>query len=133
MARGTGTLRRSGRGVAILVVEDNPTVRATAVEMFRRMGAEVFDTYNGRDALAILEAHPEIALLFADVRMPGMTGTELAEAAKRLRPSLRIVLTSGYLGEAPVPGLPFVPKPWREEAIAELMRQAQPGPGRRTH
>src|SRR5690242_7974879 len=107
MARDTGRLTRSGRGVAILVVEDNPMVRATAVEMFRSMGAEVFDTYNGRDALAILEAHPEIALLFADVRMPGMTGTELAEAAKRLRPSLSIVLTSGYLGEAPVPDLPF--------------------------
>ena len=50
-----------------------------------------------------------------------------------LRPTLRIVLTSGYLGEAPVPDLPFVPKSWREDVIAELMRPALPGLGRRTH
>jgi CheY-like chemotaxis protein len=133
MASRTGRSKHGGKGVAILVVEDNPMVRATAVEMFRSLGAEVFDTYNGHDALAILEAHPEIELLFADVRMPGMSGTELAEAAKKLRPTLRIALTSGYLGEAPVPDFPFVPKPWREEVIAELMRPAPPGPGRRTH
>jgi hypothetical protein len=67
-----------------------------------------------------------------------MSGQELAEAAGRLRPSLRIVLTSGYFGETPVPDFPFVPKPWREEVIAELLRQAPPPappppPGRRTH
>ena len=84
--------------VAVLVVEDVPQVRATAVRIMEDLGCEVFDTYNGHHALKLLQAHPEIEVLFTDVRMPGMSGTELAEAAQRLRPDLRIVLTSGYVG-----------------------------------
>src|SRR4051794_16573754 len=76
------------------------------------LGCAVFDAYNGHQALKLLRANPEIEVLFADVRMPGMSGTELAEAAQRLRPDLRIVLTSGYVGPQDVPAhIPFVPKP----------------------
>src|SRR4051812_33720131 len=77
------------------VVEDVPQIRATAVQLFQELGCEVFDAYNGQSALQILEASPEIQVLFADVRMPGMSGPELAQVALRLRPDLRIVLTSG--------------------------------------
>ena len=101
-------------GPAVLVVEDVPQTRATAVQLFQDLGCEVFDAYNGHSALTILEAHPEIQVLFADVRMPGMSGPELAQVARRLRPDLRIVLTSGYVSRDDVPdGIPFVPKPWR--------------------
>ena len=108
--------------VAVLVVEDMPQVRATAVRIMEDLGCEVFDAYNGHQALKLLQAHPEIQVLFTDVRMPGMSGTELAEAAQRLRPDLRIVLTSGYVGQKDVPAdIPFVPKPWRVDAIAEAV------------
>ena len=63
-------------GPAVLVVEDVPQIRATAVQMFQELGCEVFDAYNGYDALKILEAHPEIKVLFADVCMPGMRGPD---------------------------------------------------------
>ena len=105
--------------IAVLVVEDVPQVRATASRILADMGCEVFDSYNGRSALRLLESHPEIEVLFADVRMPGMDGFELAEAARRLRPDLRIVLTSGYVGRDEVPeDVAFVPKPWRAEEVA---------------
>src|SRR4051794_28855757 len=108
--------------VAVLVVEDMPQTRATAVGIMEALGGTVFDAYNGHQALKLLQAHPEIEVLFADVRMPGMTGTELAEAAQRLRPDLRIVLTSGYVGQKDVPtDITFVPKPWRVDAIAEAV------------
>jgi CheY-like chemotaxis protein len=108
--------------VAVLVVDDVPQVRATAVRIIEDLGCEVFDAYNGHQALKLLQAHPEIQVLFADVRMPGMSGTELAEAAQRLRPDLRIVLTSGYVGQKDVPAdITFVPKPWRVDAIAEAV------------
>jgi CheY-like chemotaxis protein len=108
--------------LAVLVVEDVPQVRATAVRIMQDLGCEVFDAYNGHQALKLLQAHPEIEVLFADVRMPGMSGTELAEAAQRLRPDLRIVLTSGYVGQKDVPAdITFVPKPWRVDAIAEAV------------
>jgi CheY-like chemotaxis protein len=108
--------------IAVLVVEDMPQVRATAVSIMQDLGCAVFDAYNGQQALKLLQAHPEIQVLFADVRMPGMSGTELAEAAQRLRPDLRIVLTSGYVGPQDVPAdIPFVPKPWRAGAIADVI------------
>jgi CheY-like chemotaxis protein len=108
--------------VAVLVVEDVPQVRATAVGLMEDLGCTVFDAYNGHHALKLLQAHPEIEVLFADVRMPGMSGTELAEAAQRLRPDLKIVLTSGYVGPKDVPAhIPFVPKPWRAQDIAEVV------------
>ncbi len=109
-------------GPAVLVVEDVPQIRATAVQLFQELGCAVFDTYNGHGALKILEAHPEIEVLFADVRMPGMSGIELAEVAQRLRPDLKIVLTSGYVGPKDVPAdIPFVPKPWRVEDVAGVV------------
>src|SRR3954470_2727123 len=108
--------------LSVLVVEDVPQVRATAVRIMEDLGCTVFDTYNGQDALKLLETHPEIQVLFADVRMPGMSGTELAQAAQRLRPDLRIVLTSGQVSRNDVPaGIAFVPKPWRAPDIAEAV------------
>jgi CheY-like chemotaxis protein len=109
--------------LAVLVVDDNPGNRATAVDMFEAIGLRVYDAYNGPDALRLLAAHREIALLFADVRMPGMSGTELAAEARRMRPDLRVVLTSGYLDGAPVEGLPFLRKPYRLTDLAALVGQ----------
>jgi CheY-like chemotaxis protein len=107
---------------AVLVVEDMPQVRATAVRIMEDLGYTVFDAYNGQQALKLLQAHPEIEVLFADIRMPRMSGTELAKVAQRLRPDLRIVLTSGYVGSKDVPAdIPFVPKPWRVDAITKAV------------
>jgi CheY-like chemotaxis protein len=108
-------------GPAVLVIEDVPQIRATAVQLFQELGCEVFDAYNGYDALKILEAHPEIQVVFADVCMPGMKGPELAQVARRLRPDLKIVLTSGYVGKEDVlDDTPFVPKPWRTGDLGAL-------------
>jgi len=104
------------------VVEDVPQVRDTAVRIMEDLGCKVFETYNGQDALKLLRAHPEIQVLFADVRMPGMSGTELAAEAQRLRPDLRIVVASGWVTRQDVPAhIPFVPKPWRPREIAEAV------------
>jgi len=65
----------SSNKVAVLVVEDVPQVRAAAVNIMEDLGCEVFDAYNGHQALTLLRDHPEIQVLFADVRMPGMSGT----------------------------------------------------------
>src|SRR3954453_20322762 len=95
--------------VAVLVVEDMPQTRATAVGIMEALGGTVFDAYNGHQALKLLQAHPEIEVLFAD---------ELAEIAQRSRPDLKIVLTSGYVGQEDVPSdVCFVRKPWRVSAI----------------
>lgn len=108
--------------VVVLVVEDVPQVRATAVRIMREIGCEVLDAYNAQQALVLLKAHPEIRVLFADVRMPGLSGPELAQVARRLRPDLKVVLTSGYVEREDVPvDMPFVPKPWRLEEVADAI------------
>jgi CheY-like chemotaxis protein len=106
---------------AVLVVDDEPYVRETACEMFASLGCRCFDAYNGSDALGILAAHPEITLMFADVRMPGMSGQKLAEEALRLRPGLKVVLTSGWIDENPVKPFPFLPKPYRVSDLASVV------------
>src|SRR5215208_3092778 len=122
-------------GLAVLVVDDVPQVRATAVRIMEDLDCTVFDAYNGHQALKILDAHPEIQVLFADVRMPGMKGPELAQVARRLRPDLRIVLTSGYVGKEHVlDDTPFVPKPWCAGDLIGVVRptptKKEWGPGR---
>jgi CheY-like chemotaxis protein len=100
-----GALNVSGRYMlrrfsTVLVVDDNPMARSTAVHLFEDLGFKVLDAYNGRAALRLIEAHPEIQLLFVDVRMPGMNGLELAEAAQKAWPHLKIVFTSRPAGRA---------------------------------
>ena len=73
---------------SMLVVEDNPLSRATAVDMFKNLGFTVLDAYNGHHALALLEARPEISLMFVDVRMPGMSGLELAKVVHKRCPNI---------------------------------------------
>ena len=87
----------------MLVVEDLPQVRHIAVQMFEDLGHRVFQAYNGATALELLRAHPEIRVLFTDVRMPGMDGLGLADAAQRMRPHLKVVLTSGYVAVKDLP------------------------------
>ena len=109
----------------VLVVDDNPMARATAVHLFQDFGFEVLDAYSGAAAMRLIEAHPGIGLLFVDVRMPGMSGLELAEAAQKARPHLKIVFTSGYVDRRDVPAYaPFVPKPWRVDAVAAAISLA---------
>jgi CheY-like chemotaxis protein len=107
------------------VVEDDPMVRANAVHLFQDLGFSVFDAYNGAEALRLVRGHEEIGLLFLDVRMPGMSGPELAAAAQRIRPELKIVFTSGYVDQRSLPDeIPFVPKPWRVDQVTAAIKDA---------
>jgi CheY-like chemotaxis protein len=108
----------------VLVVDDNPQVRALTVEMFQSLGLEVHDAYNGEDAMRLLSANPDIAMMLVDVRMPGMTGAELATKARQLRPHLHVVLISGYAEEPPLADVPFLRKPIRMAVLEEFVASA---------
>jgi CheY-like chemotaxis protein len=118
---------------AVLVVDDEPAVRETACDLFRSFGLQSFDAYNAADALRLLSSHPEIGLLFADVRMPVMDGAQLAREARRIRPDLKIVLTSGWVDDVPVAEFPLVRKPLGRGVIAGLMRAMGIRPRRPAH
>ena len=108
--------------LTVLVVDDDPVVRETAVHLFRDLGFAVLDAYNGEEALRLIRSTPQIGLLFADVRMPRMDGLTLAERALKIRPDLKVVFTSGYVDGRGVPAdAAFVPKPWNVHDIAEAV------------
>ena len=81
----------------ILLVDDNQSLMAVTMRNLAALGYKVVPTTGARAALAILASEAVVDLLFTDVVMPGgMGGVELAEAARRLRPGLRVLFTTGY-------------------------------------
>src|SRR6266567_1158735 len=80
----------------ILVVDDDEEVREILVETLEEFGYSVVQAESGEEALRMLRASGEVGMLITDVRMPGISGLELAEVASRLDPSLRVILMSGY-------------------------------------
>ncbi|HYU49759.1 MAG TPA: PAS domain S-box protein [Candidatus Limnocylindria bacterium] len=114
----------------ILLVEDEPIVRALIRVVLERTGYTILEAPDGPAALAIADEHPQIDLLLADVVMPGMTGLELARrVAGKLR-GLPIVLMSGYAEEGLPPSaaadneMGFVAKPFTTESLEGAVREA---------
>ena len=86
-------------GTTVLVVEDEPAVRAMAARVLREQGYTVLEADNGADALEVLAAHHgPIDLLLADVVMPQMRGKTLAEHLLPHRPDLKVLFMSRYPG-----------------------------------
>ncbi|HEX3970602.1 MAG TPA: PAS domain S-box protein, partial [Stellaceae bacterium] len=124
-----------GRGETILVVEDDPDVRAFTIEMLGELGYRVLATTDGAAALRMLDAHREIMLLFTDVGLPGgMNGRELADEAKRRRANLKVLFTSGYARNAIVhhgrldPGVELLSKPFTYANLGIRVRRLLDNP-----
>ena len=79
-------------------------------------------------ALQLLDAHPDIALLFTDIVMPDVNGRKLADEARRRRPNLKVLFTTGYTRNAVVhngvldPGVEMIGKPFTIEQLAAKVR-----------
>jgi PAS domain S-box-containing protein len=128
LAEAEGRAPQSSGGQTILVVEDEADVRAYTTGILSELGYRVLEASIGATALQILQNHPEIVLLFTDVGLPGgMTGRQLADAARKLRPDLKILFTTGYARNAIVhdgrldPGVVLVTKPFTYAAVASKL------------
>ena len=80
----------------ILLVDDDAAVRLVIADFLEDFGYHVLQAGSGRQALDLLESNPGVRLLITDVRMPEMSGLELAEAATIRNPELKIILVSGH-------------------------------------
>ncbi len=124
-------------GATILVVEDDPDVREMIVGILSDLGYQTLVATNGPEALAILDRDHSVALLFTDIVMPaGMSGTDLARQASRLRPDLKVLLSSGYAREANQwrsahGDFPFIAKPYRPAALGQKLEEVLAGSLRR--
>jgi CheY-like chemotaxis protein len=128
---------RSHASETILVVEDDQDVRTHAKDILRDLGYRTLEAGTGPAALQVLQAHPEIHLLFTDVGLPGgMNGRQLAEEARRLRSDLKVLMTTGYARNAIVhdgrlePGVQLITKPFSYAALASKIRSILDAPSR---
>ena len=118
----------AGSGQVILVAEDDERVRTVSVGALRDLGFTVLEACDGPGALGLLRAHPDVALLFTDVVMPGMTGPELADRVTAERPGVRVLFTTGYARNAIVhqgslrPDVQLLAKPFTVEQLAHKVR-----------
>jgi signal transduction histidine kinase len=122
-------IRAANGHETILVVEDDPDVLNVVVCGLLDLGYEVKTATNAREALEVLRSGTKIDVLFSDVVMPGgINGAQLAVEARRLRPALKVLLTSGYTASALTQdhGLSerteILRKPYRREELASMLR-----------
>jgi len=111
----------------ILVVEDEPAVRAVAVEFLEDDGFEVIEAPSADHAATILQARDDIAVVFTDVTMPGnLNGFDLARIAQTVYPNIPVIIASGALPSGfsgLAPDARFLQKPYRMTRVVELIRQ----------
>jgi PAS domain S-box-containing protein len=126
IAEATGTPLSQGNET-ILLVDDDTEMRTVARRHLVSLGYRVGEAGSGPAALEILRGGRSVDLLFTDVVMPdGMSGPELAAAAKRLRPGLKVLFTSGYFRSEPErePVGAVIRKPYRRHELAATVRAA---------
>lgn len=119
----------------VLIVEDDESVLAVTDEILRGAGYRVVTARDGHEAFAILEGGQVIDLIFSDIVMPkGMSGVELARKAQALQPGIKVLLTSGYIGQALVgdaaaePEFELLRKPYRQtQLLARIGATLNPG------
>jgi CheY-like chemotaxis protein len=117
-------MRPFGKGETVLVVEDDPAVRQVAVSTLQSLGFQVREAENGDAAADLLAKGDGVRLVLSDVRMPGeLTGIDLARLVKREWPSVRVLLTTGYVdGSDSIDDIDLLYKPYRAADLAEKIQ-----------
>jgi CheY-like chemotaxis protein len=124
---------QTGRRELVLLVDDEPAVREVTAEALRELGYRVLEADDADTALGMLGAHPDIALLFTDVVMPETDGRRLAAEARRCRPGLKVLFTTGYSAAAAQrngtadPDAPLLGKPYTLDELGRKLRQVLEG------
>ena len=116
-------------GETVLVVDDEPAVRALMAEVLADQGYRVLEADSGAVALQILQTRQHVDLLVSDVGLPGgMNGRQLADAARSLRPGLKVLFVTGYAENAALggsrldPGMHVLTKPFSIPALGERVK-----------
>ncbi|HET9146679.1 MAG TPA: ATP-binding protein, partial [Acetobacteraceae bacterium] len=121
---------RPGQGETVLVVDDEPTVRMLVTEVLEDLGYVAIEAADGASGLRVLRSNVGIDLLITDVGLPGgMNGRQLAEAAREIRPGLRVLFITGYAENALIgnchllPDMHVLSKPFPLEILAGRIRE----------
>ena len=110
------------------MVDDDPAVRGSLVEMLSTLGYQVLEAAHGRAGLDLLAGQPSPHVMIVDYVMPGMSGAEVALAARHRHPTLPILFSTGYADTAALQGelkdVPILRKPFRLADLASSVATA---------
>jgi CheY-like chemotaxis protein len=121
-----GNHQHAAPAPAILVVDDDEEVRLIVAEFLEDFGYQVITADGGSSALRLLEVTPSLKLIITDIRMPDMSGFELADIATARQSGLKIILISGYFVAQQVTRR-FLRKPFRmKELQAAVQAELEP-------
>jgi len=119
----TPSVASVGRGLRIVNADDDPLVAFNTLAMLEELGHTVFSASSAAEALTLIGEKGDIDLLITDQAMPGMTGSELAEAVRRDWPDLPIIISTGYaeLPEGPAQAIARLAKRFFERDLADAI------------
>jgi PAS domain S-box-containing protein len=122
-------LDRNGDGEVVLVVDDEPTIRMLVTEVLADAGYAAIEAGDGPEGLKLLQSPAKVDLLITDVGLPGgINGRQLADAARALRPDLKVLFITGYAENAVVgngrlePGMQVLTKPFAMDTLAKRIK-----------
>ena len=116
-------------GESVLVIEDEPVVRNLVVEVLEDLGYRAIEAVDGPGGLEIVQSAQRIDLLITDVGLPGLNGRQVADAARSLRPDLKVLFMTGYAENAALvfgaldAGMSVITKPFTMDALATRVRE----------
>jgi len=124
-----------GGNETILLVEDEAGLRRVARQVLQKLGYRVLEAANGPEALRLWQEHADhIDLLFSDMVMPeGLMGSDLVEKFREKKPSLKVILSSGYNAELAgqsrsiIGGIAYLQKPYQIEVMSKMIRECLDG------
>ena len=117
------------RGEVVLVVEDEAVVRGLIVEVLGELGYHAIEAGDGTKGLELLQSKRRIDLLVTDIGLPGLNGRQMTDAARVLRPDLKVLFMTGYAENAALasgflePGMSMITKPFAMDVLAGRIRE----------
>ncbi len=123
----------NGEGAAVLVIEDEISVRRFVVEVLQQLGFQVTAAHDGPAGIDILQSSQPIDLLVTDIGLPGLNGRQVADIARQSRPALKVLFMTGYAEVAAMsdgflaPGMGLITKPFLIETLAERIQTLRQG------
>ena len=105
----------------LMIVDDDPEVRIVVAEFLQDFGYDVMQAGGGAEALELLAHSPDLRMIITDIRMPDMSGIELADIATQRRGDLKIILISGYFVSQQLERR-FLRKPFRMRELEAAVR-----------
>jgi CheY-like chemotaxis protein len=112
------------RKLHVLLVDDDPLVSMNVGNMLIDLGHDVVESHSGADALQLMASETNFDAVLTDYLMPGMNGLDLATKIRQMKPTMPVILASGYADLPSGVEFPRLAKPYTQDDLAEVLETA---------